>query len=255
MPRADRILQLLQILRRHRRPVTAVALAGDMGVSVRTVYRDMAALVADGVPVAGEAGVGYQLRPGFDLPPLMFTADEIEALMVGMSWVEARADSGLAAAARDVVAKVGAVLPKDLRPLLVDRAVAVPAFGGAQSSKETINVALLRSAIRDQRVVAIDYCDEAGRRTRRSLWPLAIGYFELARILLGWCELRRSFRHFRTDRIVALRVEERRYQGSRAKLMQAWREEERVRCEGRADPDGRRYETRTPNGIPRAGKA
>lgn len=237
MPRADRVLKLIQILRRHRRPVTAVALAGELGISVRTVYRDIAALAADGVPVDGAAGVGYVLAPGYDLPPLMLTAEEVEALIVGMSWVEARGDSSLAAAARDVVGKVGAVLPKELRPLLIDRMGDARPCGSPKLA-EKFDVALLRKAIREQRAVEIEYRDEKGERTLRSIWPLAVGYFDLARILVAWCTLREDFRHFRTDRILAFRTGGR-YPSSLTRLLKAWRVAEldryKDRMKSRAD--------------------
>ncbi len=227
MRRADRLLKTVQILRRQRRPVTAQAIAGELEVCERTVYRDIAGLMADGVPIKGEAGIGYVLGAGYDLPPLMFTADEIEALAVGMSWVESRADAGLSNAARDVLAKVGAVLPPPLAPMLIERTVAAPVFGRSPAI-DGVDVALIRQAVRERRKVRLDYTDEKGDRTRRVVWPLAIGYFELSRILVAWCEMRAAFRHFRTDRMTGADVEAGRYPGSRAKLMQAWRESEAI---------------------------
>src|ERR1700733_8260617 len=123
MARTDRLLSLVQLLRRHRRPVTAAAMAEELGASIRTIYRDVAALIANRVPVRGEAGIGYVLDPGFDLPPMMFTTDEVEAILIGMRWLRERGDPALARAADDVVAKVGAVLPTSLKPLLFDGAL------------------------------------------------------------------------------------------------------------------------------------
>jgi len=225
MRRADRLLRTVQILRRQRRPVTAMAIGEELEVCERTVYRDIAGLMANGVPIKGEAGIGYVLGAGYDLPPMMFTADEIEALAVGMSWVESRADAGLSRAARDVLAKVGAVLPPALAPMLIERTVGAPAFGRS-SATDGVDVALIRQAVRERRKVRLDYSDEKGDRTRRVVWPLAIGYFELSRILVAWCEMRSGFRHFRTDRMRAVEIEPYRYPGARAKLMQAWRESE-----------------------------
>ena len=118
MRRADRLLQLIQILRRHRRPVTGETMAAELEVSLRTVYRDIASLIGEGVPVRGEAGVGYVLGEGYDLPPLMFTVDELEAVMLGLRWVARRGDTQLSRAAMDTVAKIGTVLPAGLKPFL-----------------------------------------------------------------------------------------------------------------------------------------
>lgn len=225
MRRADRLLKLIQILRCHRRPVTAERIARELEVSERTVYRDIAGLIADHVPIRGEAGIGYVLNPGYDLPPLMLTADEVEALVVGMSWVEARADAGLAAAARDVMAKVGAVLPPTLSPLVIERTVGAPAYGRKPVS-DVVDVSEIRRAVRERRKIDLDYVDEKGEWSVRTIWPLAIGYFELSRVLVAWCELRGSFRHFRTDRMRAIVVAGERYPGARAKLMRDWRASE-----------------------------
>ncbi|KAB2941036.1 MAG: YafY family transcriptional regulator [Hyphomicrobium sp.] len=222
MRRADRLLQLLQILRRHRRPVTASVIADELEVCVRTVYRDIAGLAGEGVPIRGEAGIGYVLGEGYDLPPLMFNADEIEAMLVGLRWVEARADASLSRAARDVVAKIGDILPKHLKPVLFEPAVDAPRFS-PPPPEESIDVAALRAAIRERRKVAISYHDEQGRASRRVIWPLALGYFEMSRIVVAWCELRGDFRHFRTDRMRKAEIFHQRYPGTRAKLLARWR--------------------------------
>ena len=227
MRSADRLLQLLQILRRHRRPVTAHAIASELEVCVRTVYRDVAGLVAEGVPIRGEAGVGYVLGEGYDLPPLMFNADEIEAMLVGLRWVEARGDASLARAASDVVAKIGEILPKHLKPVLFEPAVDAPRFS-ARPPEDSIDVAALRAAIRERRKVAIDYQDEQGRPSRRVTWPLALGYFEMSRMVVAWCELRSDFRHFRTDRMHRAEISQLRYPGTRAKLLARWRAQEQT---------------------------
>lgn len=222
MRSADRLLQLLQILRRHRRPVTASFIAAELEVCVRTVYRDIAGLIADGVPIRGEAGIGYVLGEGYDLPPLMFNADEIEAMLVGLRWVEARGDVSLAHAARDVVAKIGDMLPRHLQPVLFEPAVDAPRFS-PRPPEESVDVGALRGAIRERRKVAIAYEDEHGRGTQRVIWPLALGYFEMSRIVVAWCELRGDFRHFRTDRMRAAEIAQQRYPGTRAKLLARWR--------------------------------
>src|SRR5579872_7124420 len=123
MRRADRLFRLIQVLRRAKRPVTANAIAEELETSLRTIYRDIAQLMADRVPIRGEAGIGYVLDGGFDMPPLMLTPDEIEAAMLGAHWVRERADPALARAASDLVAKIGAVIPEHLRPILIEPAL------------------------------------------------------------------------------------------------------------------------------------
>jgi predicted DNA-binding transcriptional regulator YafY len=221
MRRADRLLRLVQILRRHRRPVTAIAIADELEVCQRTVYRDVAGLIDEGVPIRGEAGVGYVLGDGYDLPPLMFDADEIEAILVGLRWVGARGDASLARAADDVVAKIGQMLPAHLKPVLFEPAVDAPRY--QKPPDDLIDVAALRAAIRNCRKVAIAYEDEKGRATERVIWPLALGYFEMSRIVVAWCELRDDFRHFRTDRVRRADISAIRYPGSRVKLLARWR--------------------------------
>ncbi|MGE0565785.1 MAG: helix-turn-helix transcriptional regulator [Pseudolabrys sp.] len=225
MRRADRILRLLQALRRHRRPVTAQTLADELEVSLRTVYRDMAALQAERVPVRGEAGIGYVLDEGYDLPPMMFDPAEIEAIILGLRWVERRGDTELVKAARDVVAKVGTVLPARLRPLLFDAGLLVPPF--APLPAEVFNLAEVRAAIRLGRKLHIDYVDEKERATVRTIWPIAIAYFEKVRLLIAWCELRQGFRHFRADRVRRLAVLDTGYPTRRAVLMKQWQDEMR----------------------------
>jgi predicted DNA-binding transcriptional regulator YafY len=223
MRRADRLLQIIQILRRHRRPVTAQVVAAELEVSVRTVYRDIAALQADRVPLRGEAGIGYVLDDGFDLPPLMFDANEIEAVILGLRFVERHGDAGLAHAARDVVAKVGAVLPARLKPLLFEASLIVPPQQRAVVDR--VEVGDIREAIRLGRKLRMAYRDESGAPTERTIWPLALAYFDAVRVLVGWCELRDAFRHFRTDRIASMDILDTRYPGRRAALLKQWQGE------------------------------
>src|SRR5204863_114493 len=167
-------------------------------------YRDIATLAIEGVPIRGEAGVGYVLGEGYDLPPLMFTADELEAVMLGLRWVARRGDKDLARAALDTVAKIGTVLPEKLRPFLFDAGLLVPAR--QQHVPDRIDVAHFRAAIRDGRKTAISYRSEEGQETARTIWPIAISYFDAQRLIIAWCELRNDFRSFRTDRMLALDV-------------------------------------------------
>jgi predicted DNA-binding transcriptional regulator YafY len=222
--RAQRLLDLIQVLRRHRHPVSGATLAEATGVSLRTLYRDIELLKAEGAHIDGEAGVGYVLRPGFMLPPLMFSEEEIEALVLGSRWVHQRADRALADAAANVLAKIGAVLPKDLRDTLDDSGLLIApgdpiAAGDAQLPK-------IRQAIRTERKIGLDYRDEKGAESKRTIWPFALGFFEKVRVVVGWCELRGDFRHFRTDRIITLSMTEKRYPRRRQAMLKEWRERE-----------------------------
>jgi predicted DNA-binding transcriptional regulator YafY len=229
MQRAERLLDLIQSLRRRRRPVTADTLASELNVSVRTVYRDIAALMRQGVPVRGEAGIGYVLDAGFDLPPLMLSPDEIEAVLVGMRWLAERADPVLARAAEDVVSKVAAVLPSHLKPILLDGALFAPAYG-ADHPVDVVDIAGVRAAIRQGRKLQVQYRDEAGRESQRMIWPIGMTFYERVRIVIAWCELRQAFRHFRTDRITELVLREERYPARRADLFRRWQKEEEARA-------------------------
>jgi len=222
--RAQRLLDLIQVLRRHRHPVSGLALAEATGVSLRTLYRDIETLKAEGAHIDGEAGVGYVLRPGFMLPPLMFSEEEIEALVLGSRWVHQRADRELANAAANVLAKIGAVLPKDLREALDDSGLLIApgepiAAGDAQLPK-------IRQAIRTERKIGISYQDKDGVASKRTIWPFGVGFFEKSRVVMAWCELRQDYRHFRTDRIAALTVTDRRYPRRRQVMLKDWRERE-----------------------------
>ncbi len=224
MPRSDRLLSLVQTLRRRRQPVTAGELARELEVSVRTIYRDIGVLVGSRVPIRGEAGIGYVLEPGFDLPPMMLTPDEIEAILIGMRFVRSRGDPILSRAADDVIAKVGAVLPSGLQPVLFDGGLYAPSYCDSVV-REAIDVSPLREAIRKNLKVEMDYRDGEGNPSRRTIWPFGLAYFESIRVVMAWCELRESFRHFRTDRIVSLQTGPR-YPERRAVLMRRWEKEE-----------------------------
>jgi predicted DNA-binding transcriptional regulator YafY len=209
MRRADRLFQLIQILRRQPTAVTAEAIAAELEVSVRTVYRDVRDLQARRVPIDGAAGVGYVLREGYDLPPLMFTEDELEALLIGVRIVRSWADPGLAAAAGDVLGKVAAVLPEALRVRISSLSLLAPPSG--RREPVAIDVAALRLAIRREHKVELDYVNAAGSATRRAVWPMSLAFFPPVWLLLAWCELRQDFRSFRLDRIGALRFPGERY--------------------------------------------
>ncbi len=222
MSRAQRLLDLIQILRRNQFAVTGAVLAAELGISLRTLYRDIGTLQEQGASIDGEPGLGYILRPGFMLPPLMFSEDEIEALVLGSRWVADRGDARLGAAARNALAKITAVLPADMQDapaastLLVGPGAPIPA-GNAE-------MPLIRQAIKAQCKLAITYRDLKGAESTRTIWPFALGFFDNARVVVAWCELRETFRHFRADRIAALEMLDARYPRRRQALLKEWRE-------------------------------
>jgi predicted DNA-binding transcriptional regulator YafY len=201
--RADRLFRLLLELRRAR-VVTARRLAERLEVSERTIYRDVADLCASGVPIAGEAGVGYQLK-GFELPPLMFDREEVEALVLGARAAEAWGDAHLGRAARSAIAKIEAVLPRGKERLVEETRLFVP--GRGEPPGEKIPLGELRKAIRDRRKARLDYRDVDGKASERVVRPLALAFYPPVWLLVAWCELRADFRSFRLDRIATFSLE------------------------------------------------
>ncbi len=221
MSRSERLLTLIQALRRHRRPVTGAVLADELGISLRSLYRDIATLQGQGATIEGEAGVGYVLKPGYMLPPLMFSEDEIEAIVLGSRWVAQRGDDSLSRAARNALAKILSVLPADLRDEAELSSLLIgPGEPIAVGDQE---LAQIRTAIRKERKLVIAYGDKSGAATQRTIWPFALGYFDHARVVVAWCEMREDFRHFRTDRIHGLQWIDTRYPRRRAQLLADWR--------------------------------
>ncbi len=201
MRRADRLFQIIQILRRSTQPVTASALAEELEVSQRSVYRDIADLIGQRAPIEGVAGLGYVLDSDFDMPPLMLTPDEIEAAVLGAQWVAERGDPVLARAALDLIAKIATAVPERLRPFIAE-----PTIGAPPSSRlalDGLDISKTRLWIRSGRKIRIRYRNQETRESERTIWPVIIGYAETVRLLAAWCELRQAFRHFRTDRILA----------------------------------------------------
>ena len=221
MRRADRLFQIIPILRRNRRPLTAEAIAAELETSKRTVYRDIADLIGQRVPIRGEAGTGYVLEAGFDLPPLMLTADEVEAAVLGAQWVAGRGDPSLARAAQDLIAKITATIPERLRPFVMEPSISAPPPFGMPA--DGVDLARLRQAIRAGRKIAFGYTDEQGRSSSRVVWPVTIGYRDLGRVLVAWCEMRRDFRHFRVDRIRDAVFLDERYPDRPSQLRAKWR--------------------------------
>jgi predicted DNA-binding transcriptional regulator YafY len=225
MSRTERLLDLLQILRRHRAPVTGPALARELGVSIRTLYRDIATLQAQGADIRGEPGLGYVLLPGFMLPPLMFSADEIEALVLGSRWVSARGDDRLGAAARNAVAKIRAVLPGELRDSVDAATLTVPM---TKSEPAVVDAAAIRLAIRQEHKLTIAYRNNDGEESTRTIWPLLIGFFDRVLVVAAWCELRQDYRAFRVDRIRSLQALDERYPRRRAVMVKEWRQSQNI---------------------------
>jgi predicted DNA-binding transcriptional regulator YafY len=223
MSRAQRLLDVIQLLRSHRRPVAAGRLADELGVSLRTIYRDIETLKGQGAHIDGEAGIGYVLRPGFMLPPLMFSEEEIEALVLGARWVAAQPDEPLGKAAQNALAKIAAVLPDDLQRSLETSSLMVarrdPVADDAQ-------LPVIRAAIRTECKLRITYSDERDNRTHRTIWPIALGFFDRIRMVAAWCESRGDYRHFRTDRMLSVTLTERRYPRRRTDLLREWQQRE-----------------------------
>jgi predicted DNA-binding transcriptional regulator YafY len=224
--RSERLLELIQVLRRHRRPVSGAVLAEELGVSLRTIYRDIQSLIAQGASIDGEAGVGFVLRPGFMLPPLMLSEEELEALVLGSRFIARRADRRLADAAHNALAKIAAVLPPDLCDSIDANGLLVGP--GRKLITESIDLAPIRNAIRSEHKLVLDYIDPKGSHTNRMVWPIALGFFDDMRMLAAWCEMRQDFRHFRTDRIATLTETAQRYPRRRRALMREWRAREGI---------------------------
>ncbi|QTD45863.1 helix-turn-helix transcriptional regulator [Ottowia testudinis] len=222
--RTARLLQLLEALRTRRHAVSGQTLAGEMRISLRTLYRDIATLRGQGAQIDGDPGVGYLLRPGFTLPPLMFSEDELEALILGARWVASHAaDPELAQAAHGVMNRIGSVLPADLRLAVQTSGLFVPPCDDLHAIAPAPWLPALRRAIRDEHALRLDYRDEHGATTQRRIWPFAMAFFDRARLIAAWCELRQDFRHFRADRVVALVNTGEHYPERRHALIQRWR--------------------------------
>jgi predicted DNA-binding transcriptional regulator YafY len=211
----------MDALRGRHRPVTAAQLAHELSVSVRTVYRDVQTLIGLGAPIAGGAGVGYLLRAGFFLPPLMFGEEELEALVLGARWVQGQGDPELARAANSALAKIATASPRDLRERIAETGLWAPRLG--RSAEQGAGLRTIREAIRREHKLRIRYLSIAGSETDRLIWPVALAYFEGAHLVAAWCELRGDFRHFRADRISSLEATAVRYPRPRSELAARWR--------------------------------
>ncbi|MBI1422309.1 MAG: WYL domain-containing protein [Gammaproteobacteria bacterium] len=217
MRRADRLFQIVQNLH-HTRVITARELAGILEVSERTIYRDIQDLSLSGVPITGEAGQGYRLLRGFHLPPLMFTEEELEALLLGARMVRAWTDKGLAQGAHQALLKIEHVLPDRLKPVLAKPELIVPDFPMEGMAGEQLQI--LRQAIREQRKIHIDYTREDGEASCRLVHPLGLVYWGKVWTLVGWCELRDDFRQFRLDRMQTVRKLEQQFETITGRTLQ-----------------------------------
>jgi predicted DNA-binding transcriptional regulator YafY len=219
--RSNRLFEIIQILRSAGAPVPGRALAETLEVTTRTIYRDVVALQATGVPIEGAAGIGYVMRAGYDLPPLMFTAEEVEAVIVGLSLLGRTGDAGLQAAAARVSGKIADVLPNgtdspfERSPLLVSHWNAVP--------RSDVDYRTMRRAIREEQKLHLQYRDAEARDTDRTILPIALVYYVDSIILAAWCELRGDFRHFRVDRIRTCSAIGQHFKGDGIRLRSEWR--------------------------------
>ena len=204
MRRADRLFRLVQLLRRNRL-VTAERIARELEVSQRTVYRDIRDLSLSGVPIRGEAGVGYALAHGFDLPPMTFNEDEIEALVLGTRVVQGYADPGLARAADAALAKIEMVLPEGTRHRIANIRLIAPRLKKGSTAGP---LGMIRDGLRNRRRIVLKYRDEQGKTTQRTTRPLAVAFWGKTWTLAAWCELRNDFRSFRLDRMLSAQMSE-----------------------------------------------
>jgi predicted DNA-binding transcriptional regulator YafY len=220
MRRADRLFDIIQALRTASHPVTAAAPAEQLEVTVRTIYRDIAALQGSRVPIEGAPGLGYVLRRGYDLPPLMFTSEEADAIAIGVRLLRRLRDEKLQQAAESVLAKLAVVVPEPLQPHLVSAPIYVS--DGDAAPVTGVDPALLRDAIHEARKVVMAYIDEQGRHTHRTVRPIAMAYYVDVTVLGAWCELRNDFRNFRVDRISNAQLLDERFTAESAKLLVRW---------------------------------
>jgi len=220
MAKASRLFEIIQILRSARYPVTAAQMAQTLEVTPRSIYRDIEALQAMHVPIEGERGIGYILRPGFELPPLMFSIDEMEAIVLALALLERTGDKALKTAAKLANRKIAAAVPPPLQKALGRNALY--AWGNVIPEPASIDMSQLRGAIRDERKLTIDYRDEAGRETTRTIRPVALIYYSQTINIVAFCELRQALRHFKADRVLKTVLTPDYFTGQGDVLRQQW---------------------------------
>ncbi|RYE08538.1 MAG: YafY family transcriptional regulator [Hyphomicrobiales bacterium] len=220
MDKTERLFAVMDALRRHRRPITAQALADEQGVSVRTLYRDIQTLIGLGAPIDGEAGIGYMLKQGFFLPPLMFSPEELEALVLGAQWVEGQPDVGLRTAAKNALGKIATASPEDLRDRISNTGLWAAQASWSVPAEPLLGV--VREAMRNEKALHLVYADEAGNETQRPVWPVTLAYYDEKQIIGAWCTLRQDFRNFRIDRIRDARIGAESFGKRRVILLKEW---------------------------------
>ncbi len=220
MRKAARLFEIIQILRLSRKPVTAAEIAAQLEVTIRSIYRDIAALQAMRVPIEGERGIGYILRPGFTLPPLMLSIEETEAIVLGLALLDRTGDTELRRAARQVNRKIAAVVPQPLGQTL--SANSLHAWGTVAPAPDAVELALVRRAIRDEQKLLIAYRDEQGNATERVIRPVALIYYSQTANIVAWCELRDAIRNFRADRVEHCQAVDDFFPGQGDRLRQVW---------------------------------
>lgn len=220
MRKASRLFEIIQILRLAAKPVTAQTIADRLEVTVRSIYRDIAALQAMRVPIEGGRGIGYILRAGFDLPPLMFSIEETEAIVLALALLQRTGDTELKKAAESVNRKIAAAIPPPLRSTFSSQAI--HAWGTVAPSPEGVDLATVRQAIRDEQKMFIAYGDELGRQSQRTILPIAVIYYSGHSVIVSWCELREDFRNFRADRVERAIVKSEFFSGQGDHLRRQW---------------------------------
>ncbi|GLS23469.1 transcriptional regulator [Labrys miyagiensis] len=220
MRRTTRLFEIIQFLRVARKPVTAETIARQLEVTKRTVYRDIASLQALSVPIYGEAGIGYVMRAGYDLPPLMLSIEEVEALVVALGLLERTNDRSLRNAAVSIRAKVASVLPTSARNPIDRGSLYVPQW--IHPEPVSVDLAMVRSAIREERKLLLHYADAEGKPSQRVIRPIGVVYYVEVMHIVGWCELRQDFRSFRADRIRECELIDEYFAGEGAKLRLTW---------------------------------
>ncbi len=221
MNRTERLLKLLQILRSYRYPVTGQRLAERLDISLRTLYRDIATLQAQGADISGEAGIGYKLNASFFLPPLMFTHDEIQALLLGTRWVCQYGDKPLAEGANEALTKILSVLPNTVTKDISRATLRVGPPSSKQMAEEDLSQ--LRQAIAKQNKVSIEYKINKRKQPNHTIWPFSIGYFIDQRILIAWSETIEDYLHIKTIDIMSVEILQTRYQYPKENLFYEWR--------------------------------
>lgn len=220
MRKASRLFEIIQILRLAKRPVTAAQIATQLEVTMRSIYRDIAALQAMRVPIEGERGIGYILRPGFTLPPLMLSIEETEAIVLALAMLERTADTELRRAAKQVNRKIAAVVPAPLSQTFSTNAL--HAWGTVAPVPDAVDLSLVRRSIRDEQKLVLDYRDEWGNATERRIRPIALIYYSQTANIVAWCELRDAIRNFRADRVEHCEAVDDFFPGQGDRLRQVW---------------------------------